>query len=275
MNTHRQIRVLMALICVLVIQTCDQPDPKTQDHLAGDFASATLIREYSPAEISLILQSVGVNAPGSGSNGIRATKIKYYSLDHNQDIIELSGAIIYPLDNSRHPLLSIQHGTVTERTAVASVDPMNSSAGMSGLLTGALGYVTLIPDFAGYGDSHAMHPYMHAESLANSVIDFIRAARVYCDDNNILLNEKLFLTGYSEGGYATLAAQRKMEMDLSDEFSLTAIAPMAGAYDLEGVAKRIFEADSYTYPTYIAYLFVAYSEIYDLGDLSRCVQPSV
>ena len=85
---------------------------------------------------------------------IRAVKLTYRSPDHTGELKVLSGALIYPDDNLIHPLMSTQHGTVTKRTAVALVNPMNSSAGMSGLFTAFQGYITLVPDYAGFGDSH-------------------------------------------------------------------------------------------------------------------------
>jgi len=212
---------------------------------------------------------MGLTNPGSLPTSIRAVKLTYRSLDHTGELKALSGALIYPDDNLTHPIMSIQHGTVTKRTAVASVNPMNSSVGMSGLFTASQGYVTLVPDYAGFGDSHEMHPYMYAESLANSVIDFMRAARTYCAEQDTPLNEGLYLTGYSEGGFASLASQKKMETELSDEFSLTATAPMAGPYDLHVIARHILQGNSYNRPAYIGFMFVAYDEIYAFQDLTE------
>jgi len=269
MNTHRLVRLFTVLLMLLFFQNCDEPDPQPIERFAGDFISASTIHQYSSAEILPILAGMGLTDSGPIPNSIQSMKIKYMSPDHNNQLRELSGALIYPEDNLAHPLMSIQHGTVTKRTAVASVNPMNSSAGMSGLFTASQGYVTLVPDYAGFGDSHDMHPYMHAESLANSVIDFMRAARTYCAEQDILLNEELYLTGYSEGGFASLASQKKMETELSDEFSLTATAPMAGPYDLHAIARHILQGNSYNWPTYIGFMFVAYDEIYAFQNLTE------
>lgn len=269
MNAPRAIRLFAVIIIVMVFQTCEDPDTQPIERFAGDLVSVSTIHQYNSAEITQIFQNMGFTDPESVPNSIQALKITYVSPDHNQQLIELSGALIFPDDNLAHPLMSIQHGTVTKRTAVASVNPVNSSAGMCGLIAAALGYVTLVPDYAGFGESDEMHPYMHAESLANSVIDFIRAARTYCDQHNILLNEDLFLAGYSEGGYASLASQKKIETELSDEFTLTAVAPMAGPYDLQAIARHILQGNSYDWPAYVGFLFAAYDEIYSFGNLSE------
>ncbi|NQT63300.1 MAG: prolyl oligopeptidase family serine peptidase [Candidatus Marinimicrobia bacterium] len=262
------IKIFTAFIFTIIFIACDEPDSKSLERFAGDIVSVTQIHQYSPEEASQVLQNMGLAEIGSIPYSIQAKKITYLSPDHNQKLKELSGALIYPVDNQNHPLLSIQHGTVTKRTDVASENPLNSSAGMTALFTASQGYVTLVPDYAGFGESHDIHPYMHAESLANSVIDLIRAVKTYCLDQGIELQDQLYLTGYSEGGYATLAVQKKIESELSDEFSLTAIAPMAGPYDLSGTARHIMRSDSYHWPAYIGFMFVAYEEIYELDNLS-------
>ncbi|MCF7922849.1 MAG: S9 family peptidase [Candidatus Marinimicrobia bacterium] len=262
----------MALLSVFLFQTCDQPESKTEHGVAGDLIAATQIQEYSSADIQVILQGIGLENPGNAVNSLRAVKLNYLSPDLDGELRSLSGALIYPLDETTHPLLNIGHGTVTKRGEVASVNPMNSSAGMSALLTASQGYVTLVPDFAGFGDSRELHPYLHAESLVNATIDMIRAAEVYCAENSILLNEQLFLTGYSEGGYACLATQRTLETEFSDEFVLTASAPMAGPYDLYEIATVVLSEESALWPAYIGFLLVAYDEIYEFNNLGNVFQ---
>lgn len=268
MKLRKCFSLYLASVLVLTFLGCEEPETRDIQRQPGDLLSSEVIQQYTSAEIATIMTGIGYQGANIQDRTIKAVKLRYVSQDHRGENQELSGAILYPLDGGSHPLLSIQHGTVTLRTAVASVNPMNSSAGISALLSASEGYVTLVPDYAGYGDSQVMHPYMHAESLANSVIDLIRAARVFCEAQDIRLTSDLYLTGYSEGGYACLATQKKMESALSDEFTLTAVAPMAGPYDLQAVAQHILEGESYAWPAYIGFLFVAYDELYAINDLS-------
>ena len=93
--------------------------------------------------------------------------------------------------------MSIQHGTETKADLVASVSPNNSVEGLVGLITASMGYFTVIPDYLGFGVSDIMHPYMHTESIIPCILDFMRAGKSYCSANQISLNGKVFLTGYS------------------------------------------------------------------------------
>ncbi|MCZ7636503.1 MAG: lipase family protein [Verrucomicrobia bacterium] len=128
------------------------------------------------------------------------------------------------------------------------------------------GYVAVLPDYLGLGDSAGVHPYHHARSHATTGVDALRAARRFCTANGILLNDQLFLCGYSQGGYAAMAVLRELEQFHTEEFPITAAATMAGAYDLSGVTTDDFLSDRpMPSPYYFALLLAAYQEIYGLA----------
>ena len=114
-----------------------------------------------------------------------------------------------------------------------------------------------------------MHPYLDAESLIPSVIDLLRASKTYCSENQIILDERVFLAGYSEGGYVSLVTQKVIEEDYTSEFDLTAVAPMAGPYDLKGTVDTAFKSNNYQGDmAYIGFFFTAYNEIYGWNRLN-------
>src|SRR6056297_2635242 len=55
----------------------------------------------------------------------------------------------------------------------------------------------------------------------------ILATKAVCADLDIELDSKLFLSGWSEGGAASLATQKLIESNYQEEISLTANAPLA------------------------------------------------
>jgi acetyl esterase/lipase len=59
----------------------------------------------------------------------------------------------------------------------------------------------------------------------------LRAARRAAVSVGFALDGRLFLTGFSQGGHATMALHRHLESDLPGEFEVTACAPMSGVYD--------------------------------------------
>ena len=123
---------------------------------------------------------------------------------------------------------------------------------MPAFLSGS-GYVYVEPDYLGLGDSSGMHPYQIKEPYGTCVVDLLRAAKQYdLQNDEFMINEQLFLVGYSEGGYATMAAHQIIERDYNDEFIITASLPMAGAYSMSEIMVDVmlsFEPVSYTHLT--------------------------
>ena len=67
----------------------------------------------------------------------------------------------------------------------------------------------------------------------------LRATREFLSDNNVGWDKRLFIAGYSEGGYATMALQKKIEEETGNEFNLVASSCGAGAYDKPAFMKQI------------------------------------
>lgn len=191
-------------------------------------------------------------------------RVSYSTLDAFGNLTTASGVIATPVGiQAGAPLLSFQHGTITSRANAPSINPQETGADLALYLMGANGYLTVVPDYQGFGDSSGLHPFMHAKTLAWTVIDLIRATRSLATDNGYPLNGQLFLAGYSEGGYATMAAQREIETYHTDELTITASAPMAGAYDLSGtMLQLVLSGDSLPRPLYFPYVLLSYNVIY-------------
>lgn len=100
------------------------------------------------------------------------------------------------------------------------------------------GYVVVAPNYAGYDTSTlGYHPFMHADQQAADMMDALTAARTALPATNVADNQKLFLTGYSEGGYVAMATHRALE---SAGIPVTASAPMSGPYALSAFADAMF-----------------------------------
>ena len=200
-------------------------------------------------------------------------KIVYETLDGYGDSTLASGVIGIPhnLDHA-FGMVSWQHGTVVKRNSVSSVTGFN----LLSIILSSAGYVYVEPDYLGLGVSEDFHPYCLNIPSANSVIDMIRSARNFCNDSeDVQLNEQLSLIGYSEGGYATLAAQKMMEEEFFDEFNITISLPMAGPYDMSGTMVDVMlnNTEPYGKPYYLPYVLLAYIDYYALGELENFFLP--
>ena len=187
--------------------------------------------------------------------GVSVYKVIYNTTYQDKPIIA-SGLICVPQNmTTPAPILSAQHGTIFRKSEA----PTNFTD-LSGFeLFAAAGYVTLIPDYIGFGESQDIfHPYYDQRHSALAVVDMIKAAKAFAEEQKVPVSEKLFLVGYSEGGYVTLAAQKEIETNPAHGLKLTASAAGAGGYDLTAMLAGVASGQAYSYPSYLAYVLQSY-----------------
>ncbi|MGQ9367792.1 lipase family protein [Azospirillum sp. ST 5-10] len=170
------------------------------------------------------------------------------------------------------PLLGWARGTETRRTAAQADRAAEVANSPLAAFYAAKGYAVAATDYLGLGRSgYPFHPYLHAGSEATAIVDALRAARQAARLVKADLSGQVMLAGYSQGGHATLAAQRAIERDHADEFDLVASAPMAGPYYpsrivLDGWSGGGSAADPLA-PLLLSYTLVSYERAY--GGLYR------
>lgn len=201
---------------------------------------------------------------------LKVYKITYKTKNYDGTDVLASGALLIPQTGNALPLLSQHHGTLIDsedELSAPSYFSQNSEAFIPGILFASIGYVVAVPDYLGYGVSKDLtHPYEHGASLATTCRDMMRAAREFCARNQVNLNGKVFLTGYSEGGYATMATFKLLQEQHSTEFSVTACAAGAGAYDKTAFGNFIVNANENLnfLPTYL-WVLDTYNKIYNIN----------
>ena len=135
------------------------------------------------------------------------------------------------------------HGTSTDRAFnIANLDdPQNAEGLLMATLFAAQGYIVVAPNFAGYDSSTlSYHPYLVAEQQSGDMIDALSAARSALPTAAAPLtrdNGRLFITGYSQGGYVAMATHRAMQ---AAQLPVTAAAPMSGPYAIAAFVDAIF-----------------------------------
>lgn len=264
-SVMKNLKIIFIVVAIPVLfLSCRSEDSfptEPQNILRGHIYTSEKIAEFDKEFLTEYINSLTNEMPVMFDiqYSVECYKITYVTPDPNGNLVTASGALFIPKGKANLSLLSLHHGTQTKRSRVGSVSSFFSPEGIIGA---ALGYYTLVPDYLGLGDSYLLHPYHHAETSANTVIDFIRAGREFARKEKIELNGQVFLAGYSEGGFVTLAAHREIEKFYQSEITVTASAPMAGAYDLNLTARTILQKEIYDQPSFPAYFIVAYNNIY-------------
>ncbi|MBT5758108.1 MAG: hypothetical protein HOI55_00480 [Candidatus Marinimicrobia bacterium] len=236
----------------------------------GQLIEYNLQSNMSQEDITLVLWMAGINAEANYS--ISIYDIKYETEGEGGYIDTLAGLVVFPQSPSEaFPILTYHHGTaVNDANAPSllglSVD--NQEILFISLMTSPIGYITLFPDYEGLGDPNTFHPYIIGKSYAHSTVNMIRAVKELSWElelaNSFQFNDQLHLLGYSEGGYATLAAQREIELYYSDELSITTSSPMAGPYDLGGtMVDYLLSSPGYAQPYYIPYIMISHLWYYE------------
>lgn len=215
------------------------------------------------AELQLIVNALGLSDSLPDINGVEIFKLRYHTVDVFGNPTIASGALYVPqVSCDSLPMLSFQHGTVMDERNV----PSNRSDDIAGFFYAGTGYITVMPDYLGLGDNPGIHPYIHWESEATAGIDLIRAAREFVEDSlGITDNNQLFITGYSQGGHATMAMHKYIQIhDLQDEFNIVASAPMSGPYALsyDQMDLILREDSSYYKSEFLPYLFASFNLVY-------------
>ena len=231
----------------------------------GGVVSSALLDSMSVVQINLLLTVLGI--PIVAQNGISAYRITYETFDHRGLIARASGALVVPNGVSNAPLVSYQHGTLCNDADALSL--WATSERMIGVAIASDGYAVAMPDYIGIGTvSTGLHPYVHTRSEAVACVDMLRASSAFIASNlTLTLNGQLFLVGYSQGGHATAALHRELERYHTNEFKITASAPMAGPYDLSDTMRNVLLAPvSYSSPSYLPYVVLGYDEVYGFDE---------
>lgn len=167
------------------------------------------------------------------------------------------------------PVVLYAHGTSTERDYdIAQLDAANNAEGvLLAAIFAAEGYIVIAPNYLGYDTSTlGYHPYLIATQQSGEMIDALHAARSAlptADAPDSSDGGKLYVTGYSEGGYVAAATARALQ---AQGATVTAAAPMSGPYALAAFGDAIFEGEvSASATANLTLVIVGYQNAY--GDL--------
>jgi pimeloyl-ACP methyl ester carboxylesterase len=107
------------------------------------------------------------------------------------------------------------------------------------------GYIVVAPNYAGYDSSNlGYHPFLVGDQQSKDMIDALRAARSALPTllTSASDNGKLFVTGYSQGGYVALATAKAMEAAQAagaTDLAVTASAPLSPVSELSNYVGYI------------------------------------
>lgn len=259
--------LLIFVLSGLFLSSCDNnddPQPVVYEHFLLNESKALLTRQDAINKLT----TFQVIFPETSMFGlvvkydVDIQKITYKTKFKNGDI-QASGLVCLPKMAGNYPILCFQNGTNTLHSEAPSANPKNDLFSILESVA-AMGFIVVIPDYIGFGaSSQLVHPYLHAESTTQSILDMLRAVKEFGSQEKIVAKptKDLFIFGYSQGGWATMQLQKSIEKNYSTEFNLIASSCAAGPYSLEYMNKFITEKVDYPMPYFLTYLLNSYTSI--------------
>ena len=206
----------------------------------GYFDTATFIKTISVAEVTAALPKE-VTAVVKPLYAVDTYKITYTTTDNAGRSVLASGLAVIPRKTSTlaSPVLSYQHATIKTNAEAPS---NHATADEPAVLFASMGYLVSATDYVGYGVTKGLpHPYLLATPTALSVADFMTATARWRKTLSIADNGQVFLTGYSEGAYATMATLRYLTHNKTGTLPASTFIG-AGPYDVVLTLNAMLDA---------------------------------
>ena len=192
--------------------------------------------------------------------GVDIFEVMYETSWYEGKNVKASGLYYVPTNlKEPMPFLIYNHGTSTRKARHLGFNGEETIA----LVFSTDGYGVAMPDYVGLGKGEGVHLYIHAESEANAGIDLMKAIDQINQELSYQRNDKLFISGYSQGGHACMAVHRKLQQEYADQYPVTASSPMSGPYDLSETQAEVMFAE-YSQPHYLPYLLIGYNAAYKI-----------
>ena len=278
---------LLPLLAVAALGACHgkdstpTPAPPPPPVQRGDVVGGApaMVGAYAPSDLLALL---GGNQLGQTFLQLAYTPVctvnvyhfGYETVDPAQNLTVASAALMVPSGTDSRctgarSIVLYAHGTTTDRNYDLSkfATTGNGEAMVLAAVFAAEGYIVVAPNEVGYDISTLdYHPYLIAGQQSEDMIDALTAARAALPTADVPASVdggKLFITGYSEGGYVAMATHRAMQ---AAGMTVTASGPMSGPYALSAFSDAIFEGQvNNSGAKSLALVIVAYQKAY--GDI--------
>ena len=270
----------IAIALALVLGACGGSNSGTDAGAAASPARGTLLQ--NPPELlsvetaaSLLSELTGASDPqlavlvGTPLCDVAIYHLRYTTVGGANEATDASGALMVPigLDSKcigARPIILYAHGTTTDRAFNIAKVHDNGEGFLLAAFFASQGYIVVAANYAGYDTSTLpYHPYLVGDQQSKDMIDALTAARSALPVAAALLTTdsgRLFITGYSQGGYVAMATHRAME---AAGMRVTASAPMSGPYAMAAFVDAVaFGEVNASAPVSWTLLITAYQKSY-------------
>lgn len=186
--------------------------------------------------------------------GFDAYSVKYRTVDFDGTPRIATGLVTIPRTDCPMDMVSYGHGTVFNKDQV----PSNLSGAGDGielifpLIYAGNGYLSVAPDYIGLGEGEGFHLYIEERTAAAATLDLMKASRNLTNSLRLKLTNRVFVSGYSQGGHSGMSTIKYMQEVDNAGFTIVSAGLGSGPYDLGGVQTDfILETPDYGRPAYL------------------------
>lgn len=211
---------LAALALLATPLRAEQADPPAPEfHTIASGVSYALIGTWDAARLNQILTEDIPAFSGlplsyaPARNGILLYRVLYPSVIPEQDNrpITASGLLALPdTGETQLPMVSYQHGTVYGRQEVPSFPEQSTETQLMLAQFAGQGYALIGADYFGMGAIDGPEGYMVKASHQQATQDMLSASRAVLADLDLAAPD-LYLAGWSQGGFVTMAMLERLE----------------------------------------------------------------
>ncbi|MGK7864377.1 alpha/beta hydrolase family protein [Falsiroseomonas sp. E2-1-a4] len=208
------------------------------------------------------------------STGVRLYRISYptVSPERGNRPVVLTGLLAVPEDAPpRLPLVSYQHGTVYGKQEVPSFPETSPETQLMIAQFAGQGYALIGADYIGMGESTEPQGFMVKGSHQQATADLIPAARAVMQALG-LTDTGLFLSGWSQGGWVTMALLERLEaIGMPVQAAATASAPIDLWLSLNGFLNFPRPIDAPWTTTLFILASFSFENYYGVPGLARSI----
>ncbi|GAB4068043.1 alpha/beta hydrolase [Ancylobacter sonchi] len=216
---------------------------RAQDGAAVEVASGVRYEFLARWDVERLNQILEVDTPAFAGlaqtytparNAVRLYRVTYPSVipERGNRPTVASGLLAIPetqetgAGETTFPMVSYQHGTVYGKQEVPSFPEQSPETQLMIAQFAGQGYVMIGADYFGLGTSDEPEGYMVKASHQQATFDMLTASRSVLAAMK-LAAPKLYLAGWSQGGFVTMAFLQKLEAaGVAVEAAATASAPV-------------------------------------------------
>ncbi|NME67124.1 alpha/beta hydrolase family protein [Flammeovirga aprica] len=247
------------LLLLLLSFSCSTSDDDEEiKQVNQTLVSHTQKSSFSEQEIQILAQLGGLgDVVPLVQNGFSSYNVEYNTKDKDGKSIVASGVVAFPTNKTQIDWVILSRGTILSDNEAPSVTTLPSYE-----IGAALGFAIIVPDLIGFG-STSDYPqyYFIKDKTGEQTHDLLKAAQELAGELSVSTTQRAFITGYSQGGYSSMAVTDYLQKNNSS-LEVLGVLSGAGGYDLLRVMEEVLTQDEYDSPSFLALIAQTYYTYY-------------